>query len=89
MTLIGDLGTSYWFKGAFLAPNGAIYSLPFTFNEEILKIDPSDDSSSRISGAPASPIRGWWGGAVATNGVIYGMPYASDKILKFGVPTCS
>ena len=83
----GNVGGIFPFGVPVLAPNGMIYAPPFAQNK-MLKINSSNDSASLIADAEFYPVGfdntnwKWSAFVLATNGVIYGVPYMKTSILK-------
>jgi len=73
-----------WYGGV-LAPNGAIYNIPYD-SATILKINPNTDESI-VLGSLSSDTAKWAGGVLGSNSAIYGMPYNSTTILKIDTTT--
>ncbi|KKK72403.1 hypothetical protein LCGC14_2904230, partial [marine sediment metagenome] len=74
---------SKWYGGV-LAPNGMIYGIPRTATT-VLKIDPSDDTTSPFGSLAGS--QKWLGGVLGVDGMIYGIPFDSTTILKIDPTT--
>lgn len=90
------------FVGGVLAPNGSIYFIPYDETVRILKLTPGSTSSDAdsvcvlpdvISTTTGSDLyfggvdQLFWGGVLAPNGCIYGIPYSADYVLKIDTET--
>jgi hypothetical protein len=73
--------------GGVLAPNGCIYGIPHGYSTvgkettTILKIDTSNDTITEFGNVSKNRSK-WFGGVLAPNGCIYGIPNNSTTILK-------
>jgi len=86
-----------FFSSVHLAPNGSLYFVPGPDSNNIsvsylgvLKLDPSDDSLSviDISGMGSTATRrGWCGGAITDDGVIYAGQGFGTTLLKIDTTT--
>jgi hypothetical protein len=74
----GTLTGSLQYFAAVAAPNGYIYFVPNQATA-VLKLDPSDDSTSTFGSFGAGGK--WIGGVLAPNGKIYGIPHAGTEVL--------
>ncbi|MCK9557023.1 MAG: DUF2341 domain-containing protein [Candidatus Cloacimonetes bacterium] len=70
--------------GGVLAPNGSIYSIPYT-STSVLKMTPSTSIATTFGSLTGTDK--WVGGALAPNGIIYGIPYSSATVLKIDPTT--
>jgi hypothetical protein len=81
----GDTLRQKW-TGGVLASNGKIYGIPYD-TTSVLIFDPitnTIDTTTLSSTSFPSIFTGsgrWWGGVLASNGKIYGIPYNSTNIL--------
>ncbi|MEM7183814.1 MAG: hypothetical protein AAF518_23110 [Spirochaetota bacterium] len=74
-TSITGLNSADKWDGAILAPNGKIYCLPRNTTNNVLVIDPSNDTATQI----AVGDTGWNGGVLAPNGKIYAVPNTNSS----------
>jgi streptogramin lyase len=72
-------------NGCVLAPTGAIWSIPGDATT-IGKLDPTTDGVGNVYTGLSATTSKWQGGVMAMNGVIYGIPFSSNTILKIGTP---
>ena len=78
-SVFGSLaGVDKW-VGGVRAGNGCIYGVPYD-STTVLKIDPSDDSTTTFGSLTGG--NKWNGGVLAVNGYIYCIPRDSTTILK-------
>lgn len=84
--------TNLGYGGQILAPNGKIYGIPELANE-VMVFDPASESISYIGedeiralGYPGR-IQMYFGGVLAPNGSIYGIPLAAETIIKIDPDT--
>jgi hypothetical protein len=83
ITFTNSTGNANW-AGGVLAPNGKIYGIPDTATG-ILIIDTLTDTTSSSNmgvqmGGDTGPTlldNKWWGGVLAPNGKIYGIPFSN------------
>ncbi|EGD81953.1 hypothetical protein PTSG_02638 [Salpingoeca rosetta] len=92
--VVGAAGGSKWTGGVLAPSNGLIYGIPANARA-VLVIDPStntaDNTTLRVpvtGGASAASGAGaednaslWWGGVLARNGRILGVPFAAQSVL--------
>jgi hypothetical protein len=71
-------------SGGVAAPNGMIYTIPYS-GISVLKIDPANDTAVSIGNLTGTAK--WCGGILAPNGIIYGIPYTSTTVLKIDTTT--
>lgn len=76
----------YKWISATLANNGYIYCLPFD-ETRILKINPTNDTYSFISGLPSEQFGKWNASILAKNGFIYGTPENTNRVIKLNPNT--
>lgn len=74
-----DMGASLgvelgWYAGV-VAPNGLIYCIPHSA-DNVLVIDPATDTAANIPMSIPSGTGKWSGGALGSDGIIYGMLYS-------------
>jgi hypothetical protein len=75
--------------GAVLGVDGLIYGIPQqgdpqstpAFEASVLVIDPHTETVSTIRAGLVAADDGWYGGVLAANGRIYGIPFASNDVL--------
>ena len=103
-TIASGLTGSLKYNGGVLAPNGKIYGIPYTANnvliidpvantidttnaENILVIDTETNTTTTITGLTSDTTK-YFGGVLAPNGIIYGIPASSTEVLqvKTGLP---
>ena len=87
-TLSTSLGNNTsMFAGAAVAPNGKIYCIPHS-HKDILVLDPVNSGTGNdllLNSMIPSPVTGsykWYGGVLAPNGKIIGIPYRTTKVLE-------
>lgn len=67
--------------GAVLAPNGKIYTIPYSATN-VIEIDPENQTSKSIGVNLGTNSTKYVGGVLASNGLIYAMPETALKILQ-------
>jgi hypothetical protein len=53
----------------------------------VLRIDPATDTTALVGSSLGSDGYKWTGGVLSPQGVIYGLPYISDKVLRIDPAT--
>ena len=78
---------SHKWSGIALAPNGKLYSSPFTASK-VLRIDPATDTTELIGDVlePSGNIR-WSGIALASDGKLYCSPNNASRVLRIDPAT--
>ena len=87
----GELPAGSWhshkWSGIALAPNGKLYSSPFTASK-VLRIDPATDTTELIGDVlePSGNMR-WSGIALASDGKLYCSPHNASRVLRIDPAT--
>jgi hypothetical protein len=94
LVLASSLGTATnkW-HGGVLSPQGMIYGIPYN-SEQVLRIDPATETAvlvgdylvSDVTADPATTNK-WGGGVLSLQGMIYGIPYKSEQVLRIDPAT--
>ena len=72
--------TEKWCAGA-VGGDGAIYCVPRTTVDRVLRIDPWTKTTS-LFGPALHASTGWFGAVAGTDGCVYGTPYSSSRVLR-------
>lgn len=71
------------YRGIVCAKNGKLYIIPTDYsvikNNRVLEFDPENNSHRFFTDSPSG---NWYGGVLAPNGNIYGIPFFSSSILE-------
>ena len=71
------------YRGIVCAKNGKLYTIPTDYsvirNNRVFEFDPQNNSHSFFTDSPSG---NWYGGVLAPNGNIYGIPFFSSSILE-------